>query len=61
MKLWLKNIPKEKLIMGISAYGRSFKLREGFESCPLTDTPSIGPGTSGKYSNENGFLSNFNN
>ena len=57
VKRWMQSVPKEKLIMGIPAYGRSFKLREGFESCPLTDTPSVGPGTKGQYSKEKGFLS----
>ena len=38
VQTWLKYVPPEKLVLGVSSYGRSFKLKEGFESCPLTDT-----------------------
>ena len=57
LQLWLDNVPPEKLVLGISSYGRSFKLKNGFESCPLTDTPIHSAGSSGKYSREEGFLS----
>lgn len=60
VQLWLSAVPPEKLVLGLSAYGRSFKLREGFESCPLTDTPVSSAGSLGKYSREAGFLSKIN-
>jgi GH18 family chitinase len=56
VKLWLQHVPPHKLIVGLGTYGRGFKLREGFESCPLTGTPSMGPSRSGVYSREKGFL-----
>lgn len=59
VETWLNYVPREKLILGIATYGRSFKLRDGFESCPLTDTPAIGHGTKGKFSAEEGFLMYF--
>ncbi len=40
---------KTQLVLGIGSYGRSFKLKEGFESCPLINTPSDGPGNNGKF------------
>jgi chitinase len=59
VRYWLKYVPPEKLVLGVSSYGRSFKLREGFESCPLTDTPVSGVGTAGKYTREDGSLAYF--
>ncbi|CAF0791621.1 unnamed protein product [Brachionus calyciflorus] len=59
VKLWMAHIPAEKLVLGLSAYGRSFKLKEGFESCPLTDTPVSGAGSDGKFSREAGFLTYY--
>ena len=59
VKYWLKYVPPEKLVLGVSSYGRSFQLLEGFESCPLTDTPVKGVGTAGKYTREAGSLSYF--
>ena len=59
VKVWLTGVPKEKLILGLSSYGRSFKIKPGFESCPLVDTPNDGAGTKGIYTREDGFLCNF--
>ena len=50
-------VPAEKLVLGLSAYGRSFTLKPGFDACPLTDTPVDGPAESGLYSREKGFMS----
>lgn len=60
LKSWLEGVPPEKLVLGLATYGRSFRIKEGFESCPLVDTPISQAGTSGTYSRENGFLSMFN-
>lgn len=59
VKVWLTGVPKEKLILGLSSYGRSFKIKPGFESCPLVDTPNDGAGTKGIYTREDGFLSYY--
>ena len=59
VKKWLTQVPAEKLVLGMSAYGRSFELKPGFESCPLTDTPVKGYGIQGVYSRENGFLTYY--
>ncbi|XP_076074292.1 putative chitinase 10 [Mytilus galloprovincialis] len=49
--------PKEKLILGIGTYGRSFKLansaNNGFGAA------TAGPGSPGKYTKEDGFLSYY--
>ncbi|VDI27154.1 chitinase [Mytilus galloprovincialis] len=49
--------PKEKLIFGIGTYGRSFKLansaNNGFGAA------TAGPGSPGKYTKEDGFLSYY--
>jgi len=60
IKHWLSyGTPREKLILGISMYGRSFKLREGFESCPVNDIPAREPGAEGKFTSEKGFLAYY--
>lgn len=59
VKTWLEQVPPEKMILGVASYGRSFKLKDGFDSCPHTGIPTIeNGGVSGKFSRENGFLSN---
>lgn len=59
VQLWLDHVPPEKLVLGIASYGRSFKLHDGFESCPLTNTPVSGAAKKGEYSREDGFLTYF--
>jgi len=59
VKLWSTHVPSKKLVLGVASYGRSFKLREGFESCPLTDTPASEAASSGKFSREAGFLTYY--
>lgn len=58
-QLWLDNVPSNKLILGIGAYGRSFELDDGFESCPHTNTPISAPGSEGDFSREKGILTYF--
>ena len=67
MKIFLKNwavnywieqgMPKEKISMGLAAYGRTFKLVNDFDT--YVGAPSSGPGEAGKYTREPGFLSYF--
>lgn len=58
--MWLDNVPSKKLILGMGAYGRSFELSDGFESCPHTNTPISAPGSEGDFSREKGILSKEN-
>lgn len=52
---WLsQGAPKEKLIMGIPLYGRSFTLANAQEN--YVGAPANGPGTAGPYSREPGVL-----
>ncbi|CAF1041420.1 unnamed protein product [Adineta steineri] len=57
VKLWLSlGIPREKLIIGIPAYGRSFSLsteQKGLHA------PTNGPGHPGRYTKTKGFLSYY--
>ncbi len=48
-------MPAEKLIFGIPAYGRSFRLASKDQTAVLS--PAIGAGTKGKYTGEDGFIS----
>jgi chitinase len=59
LRYWLKYVPAEKLVLGVSSYGRSFKLKEGYEACPLTDTPVKGVGTAGRFTREDGSLAYY--
>ncbi|XP_076075265.1 putative chitinase 10 isoform X1 [Mytilus galloprovincialis] len=55
VNLWLNGgTPKEKLILGLGLYGRSFKM--GSSSHAL-GSPASGGGTAGRYTGEAGFLS----
>lgn len=56
---WLEGVPAEKLVLGLATYGRSFQLKEGFESCPTTGVPVNLAGNSGKFTREAGFLCNL--
>lgn len=52
---WLrKGTPKEKLILGLATYGRSFKLQD--ENNFGVGAPATGAGPQGKYVTEDGFL-----
>lgn len=52
---WLrKGTPKEKLILGLATYGRSFKLQD--ENNFGVGAPATGAGPQGKYVAEDGFL-----
>lgn len=52
---WLDNgAPKEKLIMGLPLYGRTFSLTNQADTS--VGAPSSGPGIAGQYSYENGMI-----
>lgn len=52
---WLsKGTPKEKLILGLATYGRSFRLQD--ENNFGVGAPATGAGPQGKYVAEDGFL-----
>ena len=60
VQYWIdQGAPKDKLILGLSFYGRSFKLQYGFESCPITETPVISGGKAGDYTREKGFFAYY--
>jgi chitinase len=50
-------MPKEKISMGLAAYGRTFTLVNG--SNTGIGAPSSGPGEPGKYTRQAGFLSYY--
>lgn len=50
-------MPKEKITMGLAAYGRTFKLVD--ESNTEIGAPSSAAGDPGKYTKEPGFLSYY--
>lgn len=55
---WLsKGAPKEKLILGVATYGRSFRLGQSFKNSP--GDVSVGKGRSGRFSGEAGFLTYY--
>jgi GH18 family chitinase len=57
VEIWIKaGVSPHKLILGLSTYGRSFRIKQGFQSCPLIGTPTSMPGTSGPYTMSPGFL-----
>lgn len=58
MAEWVaKGAPKEKLVIGLPTYGRTFTLT----NASLTDisAPSLKGGLPGQYTRESGFLSFF--
>ncbi len=55
---WLKSgAPKEKLILGLATYGRTFRLEKASESMP--GDKAVGPGDLGRFSAEGGFLTYY--
>ena len=55
IQYWLKNgAPREKIILGMPLYGRTFSLRDSsqFE----VGAPHNGPGLGGQYTNEPGMI-----
>lgn len=55
VKYWLaKGCPKDKLIVGIPTYGRTFTLQNPSQNG--INAPSVGPGQAGKYTRQAGFL-----
>ena len=58
LKSWVsKGADPEKLVVGVPFYGRSFTLTSAHQNQP--GAASIGPGSPGEYTNEEGFLSYF--
>ncbi|CAC5392476.1 E3.2.1.14 [Mytilus coruscus] len=58
VKMWLNGgAPKEKLIMGLPTYGRSFTLSNTMETG--LGAPSIGRGTAGPYTREKSVLAYY--
>lgn len=58
VKMWLNGgTPKEKLIMGMASYGRSFILNNTSETG--LGAPTSGQGTAGSTTREKGFLSYY--
>ncbi|XP_071128446.1 acidic mammalian chitinase-like [Mytilus edulis] len=58
VKMWLNSgTPKEKLIMGMASYGRSFILNNTSETG--LGAPTSGQGTAGSTTKEKGFLSYY--
>lgn len=49
-------LPKDKLIIGLATYGRTFTLSS---SQTGVGAPARGPGSSGRYTSEAGFLSYY--
>lgn len=57
-KLWTKlGAPKEKLIIGMPTYGRTFTLSDVSRHSP--NSPATGGGTQGEYTKESGFLAYY--
>ena len=57
VQMWLNGgTPKDKLIVGMGLYGRSFEMAS---SDHRLGAPASGAGTAGKYTREAGFLSYY--
>jgi len=55
---WLNSgAPKEKLVMGLATYGRTFRLGKASKSSP--GDPAVGPGEHGRFSAESGFFTYY--
>ena len=55
---WLKaGIPREKLVLGMSAYGRILKIKDQNDLCPSTGTPINGTIKMMFYQKEKGLIS----
>lgn len=58
MKLWEKlGAPKEKIIVGLATYGRSFTLASPANNG--MNVPTVGGGKAGTFSREEGFLAYY--
>ena len=54
-KMWTRlGTPKEKLVIGMPTYGRSFTLAD--RSKYVVNSPTTGGGTAGEFTREAGFL-----
>lgn len=57
-KLWVKlGTPKEKLVIGMPTYGRTFTLTSTAKNGP--NSPATGGGKQGEYTKEGGFLAYY--
>ena len=55
---WVRlGTPKEKLIIGMPTYGRSFTLTD--PNRWIVNSPSTGGGEAGKYTGESGFMAYY--
>lgn len=52
-----KGVPRNKIIIGMATYGRTFTLANQQQSA--IGAPTTGPGTPGKYTREAGFMSYY--
>ena len=59
VKQWLKtDIPRDKLILGLASFGRSYELENALDPCPWKYTPISGPAHRQEfYSHEIGLIS----
>lgn len=58
LNVWIKGgFPKDKIVLGLATYGRSFSLEKSTSS--MIGSPSNGPGEKLKYTNEAGIASYY--
>lgn len=58
VELWERlGAPKDKILVGLATYGRSFNLED--PKVHGMNAPVIGGGTEGPYTRENGFLAYY--